>query len=103
MLPSVRMTIAALCSVVLLSGCITTTDQVMKSRLGDPIDRVIEQWGAADTVAALSDGRRVLTWVSVNGDRSGVSTCRQSFTVGPSGTIEHWSYSGCPMFVLPSF
>lgn len=103
MLCIARLAIPALCAAVLLSGCVTTTDQVMKSQVGESIDRVIEQWGAPDTVAELSDGRRVLTWQSIYGGQGGVSTCRQSFTAGPTGAIEHWSHSGCLPIVWSPF
>ena len=82
-----------------LCGCITTQSRIMASWKGEPIDRAVASWGAPDATVDLGDGRRVLTWRSVSGDRDGVSTCRQSFTVGATGTIEAWSYSGCPLIV----
>ncbi len=77
-------------------GCFQTQSKVMESWMGQPGDRLIQSWGAPDRSEALSDGTRVLTWVSVWADQQGQATCRKSFTLNKGGTVEKWSFSGCP-------
>ena len=68
--------------------------------MGQSGDRLIQSWGAPDRSETLSDGARVLTWVSVWADQQGQATCRKSFTLNKDGTVERWSFSGCPAFGL---
>ena len=79
-------------------GCvqIQTQSKVMESWKGQSGDRLIQSWGAPDRSEMLSDGTRVLTWVSVWAGQQGQATCRKSFTLNEAGTVERWSFSGCP-------
>lgn len=98
-----RAIVVALCAAagVVAAGCLTTQGRVMESWEGKTVAELVTRWGAPDAAVDLGDGRQVLTWRSLAGDGAGtVSTCRRSFTVGPGGTIERWSYSGCPVIVL---
>ena len=81
-------------------GCITTAGRIMRSWEGKTSDELISKWGAPDSSASLDDGSRVLTWITVSGDESGVNTCRQSFTINSEDVVSRWSYSGCGPLVV---
>src|SRR5258708_4972904 len=74
-------------------GCFQTQSKVMESWRGQSGDRLTQSWGAPDRSETLSDGTRVLTWVSVWADQQGQATCRKSFTLNKGGTVERWSFS----------
>lgn len=78
-------------------GCVQTQSKAMESWKGQSADRLIESWGAPDRSETLSDGNRVMTWVSVWSDQGRQTTCRKSFTLNKEGTVERWSYSNCPV------
>lgn len=70
-------------------GC-TTTESVMRSWVGEHIDKVTEVWGAPETRAGRSDGGAVYTWMT--------GQCRQSLVVDPQGVVTRWSFNNCPRF-----
>lgn len=77
-----------------LSACVST-NKVMDSWVGQSDSVLVMRWGAPDSVLALPDGRKVLTWSSYWGNYIGTSTCRKSFTVDHQGYVENWSFNGC--------
>ena len=79
-------------------GCVQTQSRAMESWKGQSGDRLIESWGAPDRSETLSDGTRVVTWVSVWSNQQSQATCRKSFTLNKEGTVERWSFSNCPAF-----
>lgn len=79
----------------LMSGC-TTTQSVMESWVGARESELLSSWGAPYSSINTQDGKRVLTWQNYWGQYN-QNVCRQTFTVGSNGRIEHWSYSGCPL------
>ena len=79
-------------------GCVQTQSKAMESWKGQSGDRLIESWGAPDRSETLTDGSRVVTWVSVWRGPQGQATCRKSFTLNKEGIVERWSYSNCPAF-----
>lgn len=85
---------AALALVIFFSAC-TTTKSVMKSWVGQPESQLLASWGAPDRTAALPDGGKVDTWVTVWNNSYGLQTCRKTFTLDGDGTVTQWSYSGC--------
>ena len=89
--------IAALPLLFPLSGCTTTreTSEVMSKWVGVPEARLLASWGAPDRTAALSDGRKVDTWLTDWNDKDGMHTCRKTFTVDSEGTVVHESWFDC--------
>ena len=85
---------------ILIAGCITTRGRIMQSWVGKTSNELLTSWGAPDSTAPLDDGGRVLTWVGVEGDSSGVRTCRRSFTVDRQGVVSGSSYSGCSILII---
>jgi len=79
-----------------LSACVRTQSKTMGSWVGRPAEDLVQAWGVPDRTETLSDGSRVLTWVSVWANESGQHTCRKNFTVDPQGRVQRWSYGGCP-------
>jgi len=69
-------------------GCFQKTVKGNGVWKGQSGDRLIQSWGAPDRSETLSDGTRVLTWVSVWADQQSQATCRKSFTLNKEGTVE---------------
>jgi hypothetical protein len=89
--------IAALPLLFPLSACTTTsaTSEVMSKWVGVPEARLLASWGAPDRTAALSDGRKVDTWLTDWNDKDGMHTCRKTFTVDSEGKVVHESWFDC--------
>jgi len=89
--------IAALPLLFPLSACTTTsaTSEVMSKWVGVPEARLLASWGAPDRTAALSDGRKVDTWLTDWNDKDGMHTCRKTFTVDSKGKVVHESWFDC--------
>lgn len=77
-------------------ACGTSLSKMMSSWVGQSESRLLQVWGAPDRQAELSDGGRVLSWVTVSTSGGRVVTCRQSFTVDDKGIVRSWSYNNCP-------
>jgi hypothetical protein len=92
-----RRHIAVLVPLFLLSACATTStrNDVIKSWIGVPESRLLASWGAPDRTAALSDGRKVDTWLTDWNDREGMHTCRKTITVDLNGKVVHLSLFDC--------
>jgi hypothetical protein len=89
--------IAALPLLFLSSACTTTsaTSDVMGRWVGVPEARLLASLGAPDRTAALSDGRKVDTWLTDWNDKDGMHTCRKTFTVNSEGKVVHESLFDC--------
>lgn len=85
--------------ILILSGCVARS-QIMDSWVGKSESELVSAIGAPDNVFETNDGKKVLTWKTVSGDKNGVGTCIRSYTVDQGGIIERWSYQGCPNFYL---
>ncbi len=75
--------VAALPLLFPLSACTTSsaTSEVMSKWVGVSEARLLASWGTPDRTAALSDGRKVDTWLTDWSDKDGMHTCRKTFTV----------------------
>jgi hypothetical protein len=80
-----------------LSACTTTsaTSEVMSKWVGVSEARLLASWGTPDRTAALSDGRKVDTWLTDWNDKDGMHTCRKTFTVDSEGKVVHESWFDC--------
>jgi hypothetical protein len=89
--------VAALPLLFLSSACTTTstTGDAMSKWVGAPEARLLASWGAPDGTAALSDGRKVDTWLTDWNDKDGMHTCRKTFTVDSAGKVVHESWFDC--------
>src|SRR5437879_4213359 len=84
----------------ILSAC-TTTDNVMKSWMGQPESKLLARWGAPDSLRELPDGTKVYTWKRIWYDQAGYpQQGRQTFTVDAAGFVKSWSYENLPKVVL---
>jgi hypothetical protein len=79
---------------VFLASCVSTSS-VMSSWVGKPESELLSSWGSPDSSRRLDDGRVVHTWTTMWNDQYSVHTCRQTFTVSSTGTVERWSHNGC--------
>ena len=57
--------VAVLFACLIAARCITRTSTVMRSWVGEPVDDLVSNWGAPDSVSKQNSGGRVLTWVTL--------------------------------------
>lgn len=67
----------------------------MKSWMGHSDVELVSSWGAPERETKLSDGGRVLTWVSRYSIGNIPVQCEKSFTISGAGVITAWSMNGC--------
>jgi hypothetical protein len=85
----------ALAVLVVASGCTSTSTQGKTSRwLGHSESELLAALGAPDDTAAMSDGRKILTWNYYN-TTGQVVPCRQSYTIDPNGIVSDFVASNC--------
>ena len=97
--------IAALPILFPLNACTTTsaTSEVMSKWVGVSEARLLASLGAPDRTAALSDGRKVDTWLTDWNDKDGMHTCRKTFTVDSEGKVVHESWFDCTPSLVYDF
>ena len=96
--------IAAILALALLGGCASKAayKDELESWVGVRADDLVASWGVPDSVYALDDGGKVLTYKyelsRVGGDATGVWTkrshCTTSFRVSSDGIVRSYRASG---------
>jgi hypothetical protein len=81
---------------VIASGCTSTSAVGGKTSkwLGHSESELLAALGEPDNTAALSDGRKILTWNYYN-TTGQVVPCSQSYTVDPNGIVSDFVTSNC--------
>jgi len=78
---------------LIVSGCTSTGDTASKW-LGSSESELLAALGEPHDTAALSDGRKILTWNYY--DTPGqVVPCSQSYTIDPNGIVSDFVTSNC--------
>ncbi len=85
-----------LAALIIVSGCASTggAGGATSRWLGSSEGELIAALGKPDDTAALSDGRKILTWNYYNTPGQ-VVPCRQSYTIDPNGTVSDFVTSNC--------
>jgi len=83
----------ALTVLLIVSGCTSSRGSTSKW-LGSSESELLAALGEPDDTAALSDGRKILTWNYYNTPGQ-VVPCRQSYTIDPNGTVSDFITSNC--------
>lgn len=74
------------------TGCLAGK---MNSWMGHRDVELVSTWGAPERETKLSDGGRVMTWVSTYTIGTTPFRCEKSFTISAAGVVTSWSAHGC--------
>jgi len=89
--------ILATVSVILLAGCATTAnyEKILSSWVGASVDSLVSSWGPPQSSFELSDGSKVIEYVSARNVQIGGYTYSSPQTTYHSGTASAYgSYGG---------
>lgn len=90
--------LAGLC--LSLSACVHRLSSEMDAWVGKDESALVSEWGAPSRAMALSNGSKVLTWVTAynsadDGKPPEITDCVRSFTLAADRVVS-WSAHGCP-------